>query len=334
MTMDVSVGWDEACSAFDLFMRAERNLSPHTRRAYLSDVRGLAEYVGSEIAPGDLSSRQLRAWLASLHRGASSATLARRLAGVRSFYRFLLREGVVQLDPSAGLPAPKRPRQVPRSLSVDDCDALVKADARPTRGLRGSREGPREVRRRLRDRALVELLYGTGLRVGELVALDVRDLDLHAGVVRVMGKGRKERVVPLPHFTCEALAAWIDSRRCEGLLAQPLFISLRRRREIEPRRLGDRDVRRILKQRGTSSVIADRVYPHRMRHSYATHLMDMGADLREIQELLGHESLSTTQKYTSVSVEQLRQVYDRAHPRADSSNAEVDSPGRRGRRRP
>jgi integrase/recombinase XerC len=333
MTAAVAIGWDEACSGFDLFMRAERNFSPHTRRAYLSDVRGLAEYAGPEIRPADLSSRQLRAWLASLHRAGSPATLARRLAGVRSFYRFLLREGVVQLDPSAGLPAPKRPRQVPRALSVDDCDALVKADARPARGGRGDREGPREVQRRLRDRALVELLYGAGLRVGELVALDVRDVDLSTGVVRVMGKGRKERVVPLPHFTRSALAAWIDGRRCEGLLAQPLFTSLRPRRETEPRRLGDRDVRRILRQRGISSGIADRVYPHRMRHSYATHLLDMGADLREIQELLGHESLSTTQKYTAVSVEHLRQVYDRAHPRADSSKTGAGSSGRSGRRR-
>jgi len=151
MTAAVAIGWDEACSGFDLFMRAERNFSPHTRRAYLSDVRGLAEFAGPEIPPADLSSRQLRAWLASLHRAGSPATLARRLAGVRSFYRFLLREGVVQLDPSAGLPAPKRPRQVPRALSVDDCDALVKADARPGRGGRGALEGPREVPERCGD---------------------------------------------------------------------------------------------------------------------------------------------------------------------------------------
>jgi integrase/recombinase XerC len=322
--------WAEASRAFELFMRAERNFSPHTRSAYLSDVRGLAEYAGPASLPADVSSQQLRAWLGDLHRGKSPATLGRRLAGVRSFYRFLVREGVVEIDPSAGLPAPKRPRQVPRALSVDDCDALVKADAGPPGG---GRESLRQGRRRLRDRALVELLYGTGMRVGELVALDVRDLDLRAGLVRVMGKGRKERVIPLPSLTRDALASWIESRRCEGLLAQPVFIALRRRREPEPRRLGDRDVRRILRQRGISSGVADRVHPHRMRHSYATHLLDMGADLREIQELLGHESLSTTQKYTSVSVEHLRQVYDRAHPRAGRSKAESSSSGPGGRDR-
>ena len=322
--------WSEACRAFEVFMRAERNFSPHTRTAYLSDVRGLEEYAGPESSPAEISSRQLRSWLAELHRGKSPATLGRRLAGVRSFYRFLMREGVVKLDPSAGLPAPKRRRQVPRALSVDDCDALVKADAGSPRG---ARESLRQARRRLRDRALVELLYGTGMRVGELVALDVRDLDLHTGVVRVMGKGRKERAIPLPRLTLDALTTWIESRRCQGLLAQPLFIALRRRREPEPRRLGDRDVRRILRQRGISSGVADRVHPHRMRHSYATHLLDMGADLREIQELLGHESLSTTQKYTAVSVEHLRQIYDRAHPRAGRSEGGSGSTGRDGRDR-
>lgn len=322
--------WAEASRAFELFMRAERNLSPHTRAAYLSDIRELSRYTGPASSPAGVSSQELRSWLADLHSEKSPATLGRRLAGVRCFYRFLVREGVAELDPSAGLPAPKRPRQVPRALSVDDCDALVKADASSPPG---APESGRQGRRRLRDRALVELLYGAGIRVGELVALDVRDVDLHAGLVRVMGKGGKERVVPLPRLTLDALSAWIESRRCEGLLGQPLFIALRKRREPDPRRLGDRDVRRILRQRGISSGIVDRVHPHRMRHSYATHLLDMGADLREIQELLGHESLSTTQKYTSVSVEHLRQTYDRAHPRAGGSKLESRRSGRRTGRR-
>jgi len=167
----------------------------------------------------------------------------------------------------------------------------------------------------LRDHALLELLYGAGLRVGELSALDVRDVDLHRGEVRVMGKGGKERVIPLPGAAREAVAAWLDDRRAPGLLAQPLFIALRQRRD-GPRRLGVRDVRRILKQRARLAGLTDRVYPHRLRHSYATHLLDMGADLREIQELLGHSSLSTTEKYTAVSADRLMEVYDRAHPRA------------------
>jgi len=176
----------------------------------------------------------------------------------------------------------------------------------------------------LRDRALVELLYGTGIRIGELVALDVRDLELRAQEIRVLGKGRKERVVPIPSEARKALAAWVEVRRHPGLLREPLFISLRSRREEKPRRLAAREARRILAERAVGANLDEHVHPHRLRHSYATHLLDMGADLREIQELLGHASLSTTQKYTAVSIEHLRDAYDRAHPRAR---------GRRGARR-
>jgi integrase/recombinase XerC len=167
----------------------------------------------------------------------------------------------------------------------------------------------------VRERALVELLYGAGLRVGELVGLDVRDLDLVRGDVRVRGKGGKERVVPLPAATREALRAWLDLRRRPGVLAEPLFVGLRGA-GAGSSRIGDRQVRRMLIARARRADVADHVHPHRLRHSYATHLLDMGADLRDIQELLGHESLSTTQKYTAISVERLIEVYDRAHPRA------------------
>ena len=206
---------------------------------------------------------------------------------------------------------------------MDDCDVLMERDpasVSPQTGRETSAPpDPLESLRILRDRALVELLYGTGIRVGELVALDVRDIDLRRAEVRVMGKGRKERVVPLPELAREALVAWLRVRERPGVLGEPLFMSLRVRRDDVVRRLGDRDVRRILKRRALAAGIVDRVHPHRLRHSYATHLLDMGADLREIQELLGHVSLSTTQKYTAVSVEHLRQVYDAAHPRAMSS---------------
>jgi integrase/recombinase XerC len=148
-----------------------------------------------------------------------------------------------------------------------------------------------------------------------MTGLDVRDVDLHRGDVRVSGKGGKERVVPLPRAARVALGAYLEIRRVPGLLAQPLFTALRVRRD-GPRRLGVRDVRRILRARARGAGIVDRVHPHRMRHSYATHLLDMGADLREIQELLGHASLSTTEKYTAVSAERIVEVYDQAHPRA------------------
>jgi integrase/recombinase XerC len=319
--VSVARSWKKALRDFEIYLRAERNLSTHTRRAYLSDVRQLAAFVESQLAgstPRKTNTRLIRAWLVELQRDRGAATRARKLAGIRAFFRFLVREGEVALDPSAGLPLPKTPARLPRPLSVDDCDVLVKLDARPTRGRRQPTEvqAARDAFRSLRDRALAELLYGTGIRVGELVALDVRDLDLGSSEVRVLGKGGKERIVPIPALTSEAVAEWLEARKRPGILGEPLFISLRPRREERPRRLGDRDVRRILKQRGLAAGIRDRVHPHRMRHSYATHLLDMGADLREIQELLGHASLSTTQKYTAVSAEHLRQVYDRAHPRA------------------
>jgi len=314
------VSWVSELEAFDRHLHVERNLSPHTRRAYLADVRQFAEFVGAAgdgdagraLSPGQVSRSVLRGWLAGLHGDRSAATIGRKLSGVRAFYRFLLREGQVERDPTAGVQAPKQAARLPSPLAVDDCELLAGADAAES-------DSELAQRRRLRDRALVELLYGTGIRVGELVALDVRDVDLVARQVRVMGKGRKERVVPIPGLAAEALESWLEERRRPGVLAEPLFVSLRNRRPAadgKPRRLGDRDVRRVLASRAAGAGIADRVHPHRLRHSNATHLLDMGAGLRDIQELLGHESLSTTQKYTAVSAEHLRQVYDSAHPRA------------------
>jgi len=311
------MSWERAIQDFEVYLRVERNLSLHTRRAYLSDVRQLAEGCAKSVEA--VSAADLRSWLAELHSRTSPATQGRKLASLRSFFRYLLREGRVGADPTAGLPAPKTPKRPPRPLPVDDCHVLMTTD--PSSGDE-TRSG--ELRR-LRDRALAELLYGTGIRVGELVALDVRDIELRGAQVRVMGKGSKERVVPLPSLTCQALEAWLEARRKPGVLAEPLFIALRPRREQAPRRLGARDVRRILRRRAVDVGVVDRVHPHRLRHSYATHLLDMGADLREIQELLGHATLSTTQKYTAVSVEQLRQVYDEAHPRAEAALAPAGS---------
>ncbi len=234
----------------------------------------------------------------------------------------MLREGSCRLDPTLGIPAPRQPKRLPNPLPVDDCVTLIESpDSSP--------RSERPNRGRLRDRALVELLYGAGLRVGEVSALDVRDMDLHRGEVRVMGKGGKERVVPLPAAARESLGVYLDSRRVPGILAEPLFPSLRPR-DGRARRLGQRDIRRIIKARAQGVGIVDRVHPHRLRHSYATHLLDMGADLREIQELLGHASLSTTEKYTAVSAERLIEVYDKAHPRAGLKSAGFNE--KRGRR--
>lgn len=320
------MSWKRAMLDFDRHLRAERGLSAHTRRAYLSDVGQLADFVTHAVEPEQVDAEQVRDWLVVLYGECSAATLGRRLAGVRTFFRFLQREGQLALDPTAGLPLPKTPKSPPHPLSVDDCFALAAAES--PEPLSGS---PRQVLARLRNSAIVELLYGTGIRVGELVALDVRDVDLHRRDVRVMGKGGKERVVPIPQQARRALEAWLESRRHPGVLAEPLFTVLRRNKETVPRRLSARDVRRMLERRGREGGLQDRVHPHKLRHSYATHLLDMGADLREIQELLGHASLSTTQKYTAVSVEHLRQVYDSAHPRArDSQDRSASGRSKRG----
>jgi integrase/recombinase XerC len=322
------MNWSQAVDEFGRYLGIERGLSPNTRRAYESDVRQLTVHTGAEIKPADVSADHVRAWLASLHRRRSPATLGRKLASARSFFRWMVREGSRGDDPTAGLPMPKLEKRLPRPLSVDDCEQLITKDRRvlnqpaPEGGERARRSGWMT----LRDRAMVELLYGTGIRVGELVALDVRDLELRAQEIRVMGKGGKERIVPIPEQARLALGAWVEIRRSPGLMSEPLFISLRARREEKPRRLAAREARRILGERAVRADLGEHVHPHRLRHSYATHLLDMGADLREIQELLGHSSLSTTQKYTAVSVEHLRDVYDRAHPRAGGSNAK-----RRGR---
>jgi integrase/recombinase XerC len=302
--------WSDALRQFKLHLAAERNVSPHTRRAYLGDVRQFARFAGRANPPERVSPVQVRGFLADLHARRHPATLGRKLAALRTFFRYLMREGVRALDPTSGIPAPRTPKRLPRPLAVDDCVSLMEAP--------GSAAQPDE--RLLRDRALVELLYGAGLRVGEAASLDVRDVDLQRGDVRVLGKGSVERVVPVPTKARAALSAYLALRRTPGLLAKPLFTALRPRRD-GPRRLGVRDIRRILKSRAVRAGIRERVHPHRLRHSYATHLLDMGADLREIQELLGHANLSTTEKYTAVSVERLSEVYDRAHPRAHAARS-------------
>jgi integrase/recombinase XerC len=347
----VSWSFPQAIQRFDLHLRAERSLSPHTVRAYGSDLRQFAALCGAK-APAKLRPEDVRRFLAERHAHDAAASLGRKLAALRAFFRYLVREGVLEADPSAGIPAPRTPRRLPRPLAVDDCQVLMTAGgasrpssephskpgssgraasgasrassephSKPGSSGRAASGASEETSSELRDAAMAELLYGAGLRVGELVALDVRDVDLTRGEVRVQGKGGKERVVPLPAAARKALAAWLAPRRRPGVLGEPLFVALRARRGEAPRRLDARDVRRRLARRALAAGLADRVHPHRLRHSYATHLLDMGADLRAIQELLGHASLSTTQKYTAVSAERLVAVYDRAHPRARAAKA-------------
>lgn len=314
------MNFDEALQGFALHLAAERNCSPHTSRAYASDLAQLVQHLGPDARPETVQPDDLRAFLASGHRRLQPASIARKLAAIRAFYRWLAREQPLASDPSAGLMAPKLPQRLPRPLSVDDCEALVEST--------GGAEP--ESLAWLRDRALVELLYGAGLRVGEAVALDVRDVDVLAREVRVLGKGNKERSVPLPQAAQEALSAWLAVRRRHGYQAEPLFVSFRP--GAPGRRLGERSVRRLLAQRARGAGVVDHVHPHRLRHSYATHLLDMGADLRSIQELLGHASLTTTQRYLAVSAARLFEVYDKAHPRARRTPRSRREPGAGGTR--
>ena len=220
-----------------------------------------------------------------------------------SFFRFRVRSGARKTDPSEGLPGPKPERRLPAPLSAGDCEQLIEAP--------GTRS---QVGLDLRDRALFDLLYSTGLRVGEAVGLDARDFDRERREVRVLGKGGKERVVPVPEKACGSLDAYLEVRRRPGILAEPLFLNAR------GGRLSDRGVRKILNRRLLELGIARRATPHTLRHSYATHLLDADVDLRTIQELLGHERLTTTQRYTHVSAERLARVYRLAHPRSGRSS--------------
>jgi len=279
---------------FQAYQRAERGASPHTLRAYdrtLTDLQALLDANGT--AWKDATRTQLRKFLFHAGRGRSSSTLARHLAAIRTFYRWLTREGLATASPAELLLSPKAGQRLPRVATVREAAELFAEPA----------ASPLQ----LRDRALLEVLYGAGLRVGEAEALDRDDVDLVGGVVRVRhGKGKKERRVPLGPPGVAAVRAWIEASPEGG---SALFLNAR------GGRLTARSMRRIVRKAGLKAGVAG-LHPHALRHSFATHLLDAGADLRGIQELLGHASLSTTQRYTRVSMESLIATYQRAHPHA------------------
>ena len=288
------------------YLRDQRDVSPATLRAYRGDLEQFRGYWSETIGKGvpdvaAIDATAVRGFVASLSRsGLARTTTSRRLSALRSFLAFAVRNGARESNPAEGVPAPRMPERLPRDLTVDEVFNLL------------DRIGGEDLAG-LRDRALLEFLYGTGLRVGELVALDVGELDFATGTVRVMGKGRKERIVPFGTTAAKTLRSWLVAseplRRGDGD-ADALFLNLR------GGRLSDRSVRRVLDRRLDEAAIHARVSPHALRHSFATHLLGSGADLRGIQELLGHASLSTTQRYTHVGTEALMRVYDGAHPRA------------------
>ncbi len=280
------------------YLDLQRGASPHTLRGYATDLAEFCAFLSRE-GMGDIAhadARAVRAWVAHLHdRKLAKSSIARKLATVRSCFRYLARVGRVEVNPARQVGSPRLPKRLPSFLPKDESKELL--DAHAERSEAG-----------LRDHALLELLYATGLRVAECCGLDLDDVDRRGGAVRVMGKGGKERVVPAGDAALGALEAWL-SVRGEGRGA--LFTN--------PRggRLGTRSVHRIVKRRARAAGIDRRVTPHTLRHTFATHLLGEGADLRLIQELLGHSRLSTTQRYTHVSPEQLMKVYDSAHPRAN-----------------
>jgi integrase/recombinase XerC len=296
---------DEPIRAFIGFLRAEQRASPETLRNYASDLRQLHRFllsrrlVSSPIDPNSLSSDAVRAYLQWLdQKGNKPSSLARKLAAVRSFYRYLSRRGMVNDNPVDGMRTPKQPKLLPRVLTKDDADALMTFPAGLTVWS-------------LRDRALLETLYSTGARVGELVALDIGDVRELEGLVRLQGKGRKERIVPIGEMALDAIRRYRLSLPLPsaGVPPRALFCNQR------GGRLTSRSVARVV-NRYSSRLAGGAVSPHALRHSFATHLLDEGADLRSIQEMLGHASLRTTQRYTHVATDQLLAVYDRAHPRA------------------
>jgi integrase/recombinase XerC len=288
--------------AFIDHLRTERQASIHTLRSYEDDLALYSSYLdevqGAAADPSAVNSSRLRrysAWLTG--RGYAPSTVARRLASLRSFFRYLRRRGFVTSDPSAGLRNPKQARRLPRLLRVDEVIRLL--------------EGvPVDTAPGVRDRAMLETLYGGGLRVGELVTLNLEDIDADQELLRVRGKGRRERLAPIGAMAVDWLKRWVPLRQPKANRESALFLNQR------GTRLTARSVGRLLEGHLRRAGLVDTASPHTLRHSFATHLLDRGADLRSVQELLGHRNLTTTQIYTHVTQGRILDIYHGAHPRA------------------
>lgn len=314
---------EKSIRAFVAFLKDERGASSETIRAYHSDLRQFLAFASSKrpagavpLRPLDVDPMLVREYLYWLdRRQEQKASMARKLAALRTFYRYLNRDKTRRVNPAAEVRTPKLPQRLPRVLTKDDANALMEFP-----------EGDGPVARR--DRAILETLYSTGARVSELVGMDRADLDLKEGLVRLRGKGRKERIVPIGDVAVEAIKEYLASLPRRPLPVsrhaghgQPVF------RNTHGGRLAARSVARFV-ARYSSQLAGGRISPHALRHSFATHLLDEGADLRAIQEMLGHASLATTQKYTHVAMDQLMKVYDQAHPRAGRTPGARATPGK------
>jgi integrase/recombinase XerC len=296
-----------AIARFLQFLAVERNASAYTVKSYREDLTSLVEYLaeahgGKPPAPGDITVLELRSYVAALHEaGYAKTSIARHLASLRSFFRFGQREGWTKTNTAKPLRNPRKGRSLPHFLSSEEIQCLL--DAPPSNEPMG-----------LRDRAILETMYSAGLRVSEVVGLNDSDLDFEAELLRVRGKGRRERMSPIGSFAILALQQWLPLRKLHSKEAQgpaaPVFVNK------FGRRLTTRSVARMLEKYLKSTDLDSRTTPHSLRHSFATHLLDRGADIRSVQELLGHKSLVTTQIYTHVSTTALREAYQKAHPRA------------------
>lgn len=294
----------ESIAQFGRWLEVEKGYSLHTVSGYNRDLLEFAGFLGENPRVTDIGTANIRGFVVSLHGRNSSATVGRKLSALRSFFRYLQRRKLIAADPLAGISGPKVGRAIPVFLTVDETFALLEAP------------GPQDTFK-LRDQAMLELLYSTGMRVSELISRDIPDLDFKTEVLRVRGKGNKERLVPVGSPALEALNAWLPQRRqllvdraARGKPAttQALFLNNR------GSRLTVRSVERFVRMYGERAGITQIVTPHALRHSFATHMLEMGADLRSVQELLGHASLSTTQRYTHLTLDHLAAVYDKAHP--------------------
>ena len=282
-------------------LRVEKQAAAHTMRSYENDLRlfeRFLEETGASEPPTAADSSRLRrysAWLAT--QGYAASTVARRLASLRSYFRFLRRSGQVDADPTAALRNPRQPKRLPRLLGVDEVIRLLD-------GI------PIDTELGVRDRAMFETLYGGGLRVGELVGLDLDDLDFDQDLVRVRGKGRRERLAPIGAMASDWIRRYLNLRQPAEAAERGLFLNR------YGNRLSARSVGRLLEDHLARAGLRDDASPHTLRHSFATHLLDRGADLRSVQELLGHRKLTTTQIYTHVTRERILDIYHGAHPRA------------------
>lgn len=277
-------------------LKAERDASLHTLKAYTGDLKEFFAFIDKK--PQDIDNLDIRSFLASLHhRKLKKSSIARKLATIRTFFKFLHKEGYVKKNPAKLVMSPKIQKSLPRFLTVDEAFALVEAPKGDSFQI-------------TRDKAILEFLYSSGLRVSELTTLNINDFDVKESLIRVKGKGKKERIIPIGSKAMEAIKNYLPERISLKKKSQALFLNNR------GGRLTQRSIRRIVIKYGRMIALKGRLSPHVLRHTFATHLLHGGADLRSIQELLGHSSLSTTQKYTHVDIAHLMEVYDRAHPMA------------------